>query len=259
MSAKIAIVTGGTSGIGKAAAEALEAAGYIVYTLSRHETDMPRHLAADVKDMAQIEAAFSRVFSEQGRLDLLVCSAGMGISGPIELTSEADARAIFDVNFFGTLHCIQAALPYLRQAKDARIITLSSVAAPISIPYQAFYSATKAAISALSKALNNETKHFGIRVISILPGDVRTGFTAARRKTLGGELYPAAEHAVAVMEHDEQTGMPPETVARDIVKAATARHPKLEYVSGGKYKLFCVIAKLLPAALCNRLVGKIYS
>lgn len=259
MDKKIAVVTGGSSGIGRSTAELLRAAGYTVYTLSRHETGEENHLAADVADAAQTRDAFARIFEKEGRLDLLVNSAGMGISGPIELTGEADARAIFDVNFFGTLHCIQAALPYLRQTKDAHIVNLSSVAAPLSIPYQAFYSATKAAINALTKALANETARFGICVSAVMPGDVRTGFTGARRKTPGGSLYPAADHAVAVMERDELGGMSPETVARVIVKAATAAKPKILYVAGGKYKLFCLIEKLLPSTLCNKLVGRIYS
>ncbi|MDO5112588.1 MAG: SDR family NAD(P)-dependent oxidoreductase [Clostridia bacterium] len=259
MDKKVAIVTGGSSGIGKSTAALLRASGYTVYTLSRHETGEESHLAADVADASQVQAAFARVFAQTGRLDLLVNSAGMGISGPIELTSEADARAIFDVNFFGTLHCVQSALPYLRQTKNGRIVNLSSVAAPLSIPYQAFYSATKAAINALTKALSNETAHFGIRVCAVMPGDVRTGFTESRRKTPDNGLYPAADHAVAVMEQDELGGMTPHTVARVILKAATAKSPKILYVAGGKYKLFCLIEKLLPATLCNKLVGKIYA
>ncbi len=259
MDKKIALVTGASSGIGKATAALLRACGYTVYTLSRHETGEAAHLIADVSNAESVKGALAQIAAREGRLDLLVNNAGMGISGPIELTSEADAHAIFDVNFFGMLSCVQAALPYLRKSKDARIINLSSVAAPISIPYQAFYSATKAAISSLSKALANEVKHFDIKVSTILPGDVRTGFTGARRKTPDNGLYPKSDHAVAVMESDEQNGMPPETVARLIVKVAAKKHPKIQYVAGTKYRLFCVIAKLLPANLCNILVGKIYS
>ncbi len=258
-SSKVAIVTGGSSGIGKSTAELLRSSGYIVYTLSRHETGAENHLAADVSNAEQIKSAFSRVFDEQGKIDLLVNSAGMGISGPIELTSENDARAIFDANFFGTLNCVQAALPYLRKSENAHIVNLSSVAAPLSIPYQAFYSATKAAINALTKSLSNELSHFGIKVSAVMPGDVHTGFTSSRHKTAGGELYPLADHAVAVMEKDELGGMTPEVVARVILKAATSSNPKVLYVAGGKYKLFCLIEKLLPATLCNKLVGMIYS
>ncbi len=259
MDKKIAVVTGGSSGIGKSAAVKLAASGYRVYTLSRHETGAEGHIAADVANAAQVREVFARVFEREQRLDLLVNSAGMGISGPIELTSEADARAIFDVNFFGMLNCVQAALPYLRQTRDARIINLSSVAAPLAIPYQAFYSASKAAVNSLTKALANETARFGIRVSAVMPGDVRTGFTAARRKTQGGALYPCADHAVEVMERDELGGMTPDAVASVVLRAATSKRPKVLYVAGGKYKLFCLIEKLLPATLCNKLVGKIYN
>lgn len=259
MDKPVALVTGGSSGIGKSTAELLRKNGYTVYTLSRHSTGEERHLCADVTDPAQIQSAIGTLVAHEGRLDLLVNDAGMGISGPVELSPLEDVHAIFDVNFFGALHCIQSALPYLRKSPDGRIINLSSVAAPLAIPYQAFYSATKAAISSMTKALSNELAHFGIRVSAVLPGDVHTGFTGARRKTPGGELYPAADHAVTVMEHDELGGMTPELVAKVILKAATTRHPKVQYVAGGKYKLFCLIEKLLPVNLCNKLVGKIYS
>lgn len=254
----VALVTGGSSGIGKSTAELLHKNGYIVYTVSRHPTGDERHLCADVTDPAQVKACIETLIEREERLDLLVNDAGMGISGPIELTPPEDAHAIFDVNFFGALYCIQAALPYLRKSPSGRIVNLSSVAAPLSIPYQAFYSATKAAVSSMTKALSNEVSRFGVRVSSVLPGDVHTGFTAARRKTPGGELYPAADHAVTVMEHDELNGMTPELVAEVILKAATAKNPKIQYVAGGKYKLFCVIEKLLPVTLCNKLVGMIY-
>ena len=258
----VCIVTGGSSGIGMAAANLLAEKGYIVYELSRGGADAPniRHITADVTDSAQVKAAFAEVVKTEGKLDLLVSNAGFGISGALEFTNAADARAQMDVNFFGALNCIQAALPVMRAAGHGHIVLVSSVAAPIAIPFQSFYSATKAAVNALVLALRNEVKPFGIKVCAVLPGDVKTGFTAARKKSLAGaDVYGAAlGHAVAVMEHDEQSGMPPEKVARAIVRAAGEQNPRAFRVVGAQYKLFVFLAKILPANWTNALVGLIY-
>ncbi|MEA4912826.1 MAG: SDR family oxidoreductase [Oscillospiraceae bacterium] len=258
---KVVVITGGSSGIGRSAAALFAGAGYTVYELSRsgRDTDLARHITADVTQTPSLCAAFRSVFEREGRLDVLVCNAGMGISGPVEGTTDEAAQRQFDVNFFGAFRCVREALPYLRESGDAHIVTLSSVAAPLPIPFQAFYSASKAAVNALTLALANELRPAGIRVCAVLPGDVRTGFTAARQKGADGGLYgERAARAVGAMEKDEQNGMPPEAVARVILRAAQRKHPRPLYVAGGKYHLFVLLAKLLPARLCNRLVGLLY-
>ena len=258
----VCVVTGGSSGIGKATANLLANSGYTVYEFSRRGADAPgvRHITADVTDPAQVKAAFAEIVAAEGRLDLLVSNAGFGISGAVEFTDVADARAQMEVNFFGALHCVQAALPVMRAAGQGRIVLVSSVAAPIAIPFQSFYSATKAAVNSLTLALRNEVKPFGVKVCAVLPGDVKTGFTAARKKSLAGaDVYgKALEHAVAVMEHDEQNGMPPERVAKTVLHAASERNPCAFRVVGAQYRLFVFIAKLLPATWTNALVGLIY-
>lgn len=259
---KVAIVTGGSSGIGQATAKLLVKEGYTVYELSRHGENAEgiTHIAADVTDREGVFSAVQTVLAREKRVDLLVNNAGFGISGAVECTEPADAHAQLEVNFFGTLNCIQAVLPAMRAENCGHIVNLSSVAAPIAIPFQAFYSATKAAINSLTLALRNEVRPFGIRVCAVQPGDVRTGFTNARKKNASGEeIYgKALTHAVEVMEHDERNGMPPEAVAKLIVKAATAKRPKALYTTGLQYTLFTLIAKLLPATAVNYLVGKIY-
>ena len=177
----------------------------------------------------------------------------------MEFTDSADAHAQLEVNFYGAFNCIQAVLPQMRAQASGRIINLSSVAAPIAIPYQSFYSAAKAAINSLTLALRNEVRPFGIQVCAVQPGDIRTGFTAARKKShAGSHIYKSLDRAVAVMEHDEQNGMAPEAVAKVILKAANARKCRALYTVGAQYKLFILINKLLPATTVNWLVGKIY-
>lgn len=258
---RVCILTGGSNGIGKVTSELLAQNGYTVYELSRTGADFGavHHLTVDVNDPAQVRAAVERVATDEGRIDLLVNNAGFGISGAAEFTDLAEAHAQLDVYFFGALHCIQAALPYLRRSRG-RIVNVSSVAALVSIPFQSFYSAAKAAVNALTLALRNELRPFGVRVCAVLPGDTRTGFTAVRRKSeAGADIYGKALHrAVAVMEHDEQNGMQPIHVARVILRAARAKRPRAFFVVGLSYQLLALLNKLLPATLANAIVGMIY-
>ncbi len=260
--AATAVITGGSSGIGQSCARLFCEKGYTVYELSRSGKSEGgvHHITADITKPGEVASAFEQIFDAEGHIDLLINNAGMGISGAIEFTELDAAKRIFDVNFFGMFTCCKEALPYLRQSEGGRIINLSSVAAPISIPFQAFYSATKAAVNSFTMALANEVRPFGISVSALMPGDVHTGFTSARQKSeIGSQLYgQAIGRAVSSMEKDELSGMSPELVADLIFKISQRRRPKVLYTAGGKYRLFVVIAKLLPATVCNRLVGKIY-
>ncbi|MBQ6552150.1 MAG: SDR family oxidoreductase [Clostridia bacterium] len=258
---KVVAITGASSGIGLCAAKMFADRGYKVYCLSRTapKDERIKHIPADVSDESAVIAAFERIKSETGRLDVLVNNAGFGISGATELTDTAAAKRQFDVNFFGQFICAKHAAPMLRETKGA-IVNVSSAAAIFSIPYQAFYSASKSAINSLTLAMRSELKPFGVRVSAVMPGDVRTGFTAARIKDDGEKsLYSdTIKASVAVMEKDEINGMPPEKVAKIIVKLAEKRRPKPLTVAGGKYKLFAALNKLLPTGLVNSIVGSMY-
>ena len=261
-SERVAVITGGSAGIGRAAAALFAQKGYTVCELSRSgkDSDTVRHITADMCDEESVNAAFRRIMDDHGRIDVLVCNAGWGISGAVEFTAVADAQRLFDVNFFGTLRCIRAAVPILRQQRFGSIVCLSSVAAPLAIPYQAFYSASKAAVNDLVLALRCELRQFGVRVSAVMPGDAKTSFTASREKLhAGDDVYGGAiGRAVAAMEKDEQDGMGPEVVAKKIYRAATARHPRPFYVAGAKYRLFMVLDRLLPTGAVNRIIGMIY-
>lgn len=259
---RIVVITGGSSGIGKAAAKLFAEKGCTVYELSRSGRDegAVSHITADVTSQSDVESAMRAVYQREGRIDLLVNNAGMGVSGAAEFTDIADARRIMDVNFYGVFICTAAALPYLRNSDNPRIINISSVAAAFAIPFQAFYSASKAAVNALSLAMANELRPFGIKVSAIMPGDAATGFTAARQKSeLGDSLYGnAIRKAVAGMERDEENGMSPERLAAFICKVADKKSPAPLYTAGGKYKLFVFLQKLLPTRFYNWVVGKLY-
>ena len=263
MNKKIAIVTGGTSGIGKATALALRGAGYTIYEFSRREAGVEglHHIRADITDETQVRAAVQQVMDAEGQIDVVVNNAGFGISGAVEFTSTEDAKSLFDVNFFGMVNMNRAVLPIMRQQGGGRIVNMSSVAAPIAIPFQAYYSASKAAVRTYSLALASEVRPFGIEVCVIMPGDIATGFTAARRKSCDGDVvyHGRIARSVAVMEHDEQTGMSAEYAGQFVARRATQKRAKLICTMGHKYALFVFLMRILPTGLATRIVGKIYA
>ena len=260
---QVAIVTGGTSGIGKATALALKASGCTVYEFSRRAQGVEglHHIAADVTSEDSVRAAVAQVMDAEGRIDILVNNAGFGISGAIEFTSTADAKSLFDVNFFGMVNMNRAVLPVMRQQGGGRIVNMSSVAAPIAIPFQAYYSASKAAVRTYSLALASEVRPFGIEVCVIMPGDIATGFTAARRKVSeGDDIYGGRiSRSVARMEHDEQTGMTAEFAGQFVARCSTQKRAKLICTMGHKYALFVFLMRILPIGLTTRIVGRIYA
>ncbi len=253
---KVVIVTGGTSGIGLAAVKALREKGCTVYALSRHG-DIP----CDVSDEASARAAVEQVLQREGRIDILVNCAGFGISGAAELTPLETAKRQLDVNLFGTANMVNAVIPAMRRQGSGRIVNTGSVAGFVPIPFQAWYSASKAAVQSYTMAMANELRPFGITLAAVLPGDTKTGFTAARNKIDDrSNLYQGRiERSVARMEHDEQNGVPAETVGRLIARVALKKRVKPLYIPGFSYNLVNVLIRILPSGLANRLIGILYA
>lgn len=260
---RVAIVTGGTSGIGLATAKALRDAGVKVYVLSRHASSLEGlcHIVADVSDEESVAAAIREVHAREGRLDILVNNAGFGISGAAEFTQNADARRLLDVNLFGMVSATKAALPLMRVQGGGRIVNVSSVAAPLAIPFQAWYSVSKAAVNAYTLALFNEVKQFGISVCAVMPGDIRTGFTRARQKShAGDDVYKGRiARSVAKMEKDEENGMAPEVAGRFLARVALKKRVKPYYAIGLSYKFFVLLSRVLPIRLIGWLLGLLYA
>lgn len=257
---KVAVVTGGTSGIGLAAVKALEARGCIVYALSRRGHG-ERHLACDVSEESSARAAVETVLGREGRVDILVNCAGFGISGAGELTPLEAAKQQLDVNLFGTANMVNAVIPAMRRQGGGRIVNTGSVAGFVPIPFQTWYSASKAAVQSYTMAMANELSPFNITLTAVLPGDTKTSFTAARNKIDDPEdLYTGRiARSVARMEHDEQHGVPAETVGALIARVALKKRVKPLYIPGFAYNLVNVLMRLLPSGLANRLIGRLYA
>ncbi len=260
---RVAVVTGGSGGIGRCTAAALRDAGCTVYELSRREVkaDGIVHITADVTDEVQVKAAINEICGQEGRIDILVNNAGFGISGAAELTDSQDSHAQLELNLFGMDNVTRAVLPVMRAQGGGRIVCMSSIAGIVPIPFQLWYSVSKSAVISYVLALQNEVRPFNISVCAVMPGDIASGFTDARKKSsAGNDVYAGRiERSVAVMEHDERTGMTTEYAGNFVAKYALKRSSRPLVAMGLAYKGAALIAKLLPRRLSNWIVGKIYA
>ena len=264
-SPRTVLITGASSGFGKAIAEALAARGDRVYGTTR-QTVSPatasaqvRMLTMDVGDPATVDAAVARMITEAGRIDALINNAGFGIAGAIEDTSDAEAHAQFETNVFGLHRVCRAVLPQMRRQNSGRVINLSSLAGLVAVPYQAFYCASKHAIEAYTEALRMEMKPFGIHVSMIEPGDFATSFTDNRRMVTGcaegSAHYNRCRTAVARMQEDERkfTNLTP--VVKTVLAALASAQPALRYPVAVPIQRFLVALKpFLPQRLFEYLI-----
>lgn len=260
---KTAIVTGANSGIGRCTALSLKKTGCTVYDFSRRDIPVEgvKHINVDVTDEESIKKAVDMVISEEGKIDILVNCAGYGISGAVEFTQTKDAKSQFDVNFFGMVNMNKTVIPFMRKNGKGRIVNISSVAAVAHIPFQTFYSASKAAIESYTCALANEIRPFGISVTAIAPGDICTGFTDARQKSFdGNDVYGGRiSKSVNTMEKDELKGMKPEVAGDYITKICLKKNVKPIYAIGFSYKFLSVLCKMFPCGFRNKVVGLLYA
>lgn len=263
MNKTIAVVTGGSSGIGRCVAEALNKKGVKVYELSRRSIPLSgiTHITADVTDESAVIEAVKKVTLAEGKIDILINCAGFGISGAVEFTQLSEAKSQFNVNFFGTVNVCRAVIPVMRNSGSGRIVNISSVAAVAHIPFQAYYSASKAAIESYSFALANEVRPFGISVTAIQPGDICTGFTDARNKSfVGDDIYGGRiARSVEGMEKDERKGMSPDFAGEYIAKMALKKKVKPLYAIGISYKFLSVLCKIFPTGIRNTIIGMLYA
>ena len=259
MEQQVIIITGASSGFGKATAEFLSAKGHIVYGLCRREMqDSDIHYRqCDVRNREQIATVVAEIVKEQGRVDVLINNAGMGIGGALELATDKEIDLQMGTNFMGCVNMCQAVLPYMRKARRGKIINLSSIGGVMGLPYQGFYSASKFAIEGFTEALDAEVTGFGIRVCMVEPGDFATGFTGSRKNsqaTMNDPDYgPIFKRSLAIIEKEENGGLQPEVLARRIVKLVEQKKPPLRNVVANLEQwLSTVIKRVLTG---NQMVG----
>jgi NAD(P)-dependent dehydrogenase (short-subunit alcohol dehydrogenase family) len=255
------LISGASSGIGAATAELLSARGFCVYGTSRQPEGRStpagvRWLAMDVRDEASVRAAVARVLAERGGLAAAVCNAGNGIFGSVEEVPLELAHEQFETNFFGTLRMLRAILPAMREKGSGRIVVVGSLAGRAPIPFQAHYSASKAALDALVLALRNELHGSGVYVSLVEPGDVATPFNDAMSwGDPGSSAYGERARRVERVVRESLPHAPgPEGVARQIHRALTARRPRVRYTAGADSWLVPLGRRLLPDRLSLRLI-----
>ena len=258
----VALVTGASSGIGLATAQALRNAGFRMFGTSRRVTaersDGITMLACDVTDDESVAKLVERVLAEAGRIDLLVNNAGMGLLGAAEESSTVQAQALFDVNVFGVLRMTSAVLPAMRHQGKGRIVNVSSALGLIPAPYSALYASTKHAIEGYSESLDHELRTFGIRVVLVEPGYTRTAFEENLAKPdLLLDIYDSARAGMnAIMRKAIETGDDPEVVARTIVEAATTFVPKRRYAAGKMARQVSLLRRFVPESAFDKSLRK---
>jgi len=255
----VVLVTGASAGIGKACADRLSGGGATVFGASRRGTgsDGWTPMVMDVDDDGSVAAGVGAVLAERGRIDAVVACAGWGLSGPVEQTSIADAQDQLQTNFWGAVRVVQRVLPGMRAQGGGRVVLISSIGGIVSLPFQAFYSASKFALEGFGEALAYEVGPFGIEVSLVQPGNVRTEFTARRRSSgPGGDGDPygaAVDKAIGLMAADEAAGVPPDDVAVVVQRVLQARHAP-RHASVGRFdeRVGIVARRLLPYRLFER-------
>jgi NAD(P)-dependent dehydrogenase (short-subunit alcohol dehydrogenase family) len=252
LDSNVALVTGVSSGIGRATAELLAEHGFHVFgTMRRPGEDAPRGvevLPLDVRDGASVRSCVDRVFATAGRIDLLVNNAGVSLYGALEEVSTEQARAVFETNFFGVLRMTQAVLPLMREQSRGRIVNIGSVAGFMPMPFWGIYSASKYALEGYSDTLDLEVRPFGIRVSVIEPSFIRTNID---RSTAMADRPLAAyderrQRAIEVLRRSIQTGDPPTMGARAVLLAATSPKPRRRYLVGRDARILRGLRTLLP-------------
>jgi NAD(P)-dependent dehydrogenase (short-subunit alcohol dehydrogenase family) len=272
MSTPVALVTGGSSGIGESTARALLAKGFTVYAVARRVDRMAdladagiHTFAMDVTDDASMVAGIERIIAEQGRIDVLVNNAGYGSYGAVENVPIEEARRQFEVNVFGLARLVQLVTPHMRARTSGRIINISSVGGKFYEPFGAWYHATKFAVEGFSDSLRLELRPFGIRVVLIEPGPILTEWNEIARDSLlersGDTAYASyARQAHGVMERFDEPprASTPDEVADKIVKAATTRRPAARYPVGKGARMITTGRDLLPDRVFDEVVSRAY-
>ena len=262
---KVILITGASTGIGRATAEYLTQAGYRVYGTSRHpfkEIVAFQTLILDVNDEVSVQSAVSQLLQRESRIDILINNAGLGIIGALEEVPQDMIQRVFDTNVWGLLRVCRAVLPAMRHQGNGLIINVGSIAGRMGLPFRGIYSASKAAVEMLTETLNIELKPFGIRACSVLPGDVRTNINETRLVAVnqnGSPYRRSVEEMNVKVNAEVSNAAEPIYIAKTIEKIITASSPKIHYVAGPFLQRASLwLKRFLPSRVFEYLVRENY-
>ncbi|MBO4267991.1 MAG: SDR family oxidoreductase [Bacteroidaceae bacterium] len=259
------LITGITSGIGRAMAERLSEEGHTVYgTFRRSSEEIPgvHYLKADVRDEEAVREAVSAMLEREGWIDVFINNAGMGTGGPLQCLPTKLVSEQMDVNFMGFVRFLHYVLPSMTARKQGRIICISSIGGLLGLPFQGAYSASKFAVEGYCESLRMELKPFNISVTTINPGDFATSFTSNRIKPADEEvtrLYPGYTRSMDSIEHDEKSGLEPRRLAVKVSRIIRKSNPAARYiVATPVQKMSLVLKRVLPPKLFGRILASYY-
>lgn len=248
------VITGATSGIGLGLKTKFESIGDVVIDISKTSTDY----AVDVSDSKKLKMAFDEIYKNNGEIDMLICCAGFGISGAVELIDEKVAKQQFDVNFFGTAYACKYAIPKMR--KDGKIFVIASATALFPLPFKTYYCASKSAVDSFARGLRMELSQTQIQVTSICPCDIKTNFSANRIKNYDtNERYgEAVRLSTEPTEKTERRRMKCETAVKKIYKICEKKHLKPRYIVGWEYKFLNVVKRMFSVKVMDEATTKLF-
>lgn len=261
---KVVVITGASGGIGYAIAKNLSSHGCRVYDLSRTikpHTEIAGVYQCNVNDTSKAESILDEIFKKEGKINVFINNAGFGIAGAIENAKSENIYAQVDTNLSAVMALSSVAIKYFKQSGGGNLINICSVGGIIPLPYQAAYSATKAGVDVFSRALANEVKQFKIKVTTVLPGDMKTNFTARRiidNDTNDEQYKKSVEKSIKKAEKEELNGGSPDIVGKVVYKILKRKNPPLRKTVGFTYKLIVFLPRIFPLKFVNWLVRKIY-
>ena len=263
---KVVLITGGSSGIGKAIGEYLFHQGFTVYGTSRNPEKITNSvfplIVLDVRSTESIQNAVAKVIAMSKRIDVVINNAGVGITGPIEETPTDEMRKNFDTNFFGPIEVIKAVLPQMREQNSGMIINITSIAGYMGLPYRGIYSAAKGALELVSEALSIEVKSFGISIVNIAPGEFATNIASHRYHApiIEGSVYKIPyENTLGLINSHMNNGEDPNVFAKKVHQIIQDKNPKLHYKIGAFMQKFSIVLKrILPDRIYEAMVMKHY-
>lgn len=247
---KVVLITGGSSGIGKAIGEFLFHKGFIVYGTSRNPERISNSifplLQLDVRNSESIHKAIAQILQKSGRLDVVINNAGVGITGPLEEIPTQEIKNNFETNFFGPVEVMKAVLPQMRLQKSGLIINITSIAGYMGLPYRSIYSASKGALELITEALRMEVKQFGIHITNVAPGDFATNIAAGRYHApvlKGSDYENTYGRTLEMMNEHVNHGSNPTEMANAIFKIIQNPVPKGHYKVGSILQKFSIVLK----------------
>ncbi|PIB32127.1 short-chain dehydrogenase/reductase [Gaetbulibacter sp. 5U11] len=258
---KVVLITGGSSGIGKSIGEFLTQKGFVVYGTSRNPLNYSNSkfklVALDVNDTVTIADAVRTVIEAEGKLDVLVNNAGVGINGAIEEIPQEQIQHNFNTNFFGPINVIKAVLPQMRAQQSGLVINITSIAGYMGLPYRGIYSASKGALEIVTEALRMETKDFGVQFTNIAPGDFATNIAAGRYHAPVLKDSPYTKYPSVLKDIDDHVdnSSSPIAVAKKVHQVINTKKPKIHYKVGAPMQKFSIVLKfLLPDTMYEKLL-----